>query len=453
MGKKLPERGTCAGDSKRIVDIDGLLGGFTDPMHMGPACVMAVASCSPTALCPNCVCVCVCIPRSAFGLEGGAQHTAPTAAIALATPSSQVVMAPRKGETDEQKIHRMYKNASEAISRAQFRQIVAALKEHPRHILALHRQLSTLGAFGDAAGAATSSATEPPAKLALCDSDAPARTDGDDEQSTDAADLAPTSSSHTGTKPAFVFDRNTTRVEHFSPTHLEVALSLLEPASLSKENLKKVVKKGCRDYNRKVLQRYWEYLTGEGPAMPLAKDGTKSWDSFIANAKVMNETRGRRLSDAVLPTDWYEQGLNSFALARDGELELKKKTADGVLSMNFPVPKGACEFNIEQNWRENGAVLTQVNGPLMQPLGILFAQASTPGASAGAAKRPAGGPPSIRITAKRPPASGPRSTGAKRGRGADSSSDVNLSIDASALQNVMDSAGLQLNFSPRFRSS
>lgn len=364
-------------------------------------------------------------------------------------------MAPRKGETDEQKINRMYMNASAAISRAQFKQVVAALKEHPRHIPAVHRQLATLGALGAAASTAAKSAKESPAKLALCDDD------GDDadmgpqtKQGDTDASPAPGGSTGSDQKPALVFDRNTSRVEHLSPTHLEVALSLVEPASMSRANLKRIVKRGCRDHNRKVILRYWEYLTGEGPAMPLAKGGDKSWGAFIENAKLLNEARGRRLSDAVLPIDWYEQGLYNFNIVSDGELELTKKTADGVLKRSFLVPKGALEFSIEQNWSDNGAVLAQLNGPLMQPLGILFAQEpSSSLAAPNAARRPSAGP-NIRINSTRPASAATSSSraGAKHRR-TGCGDTVNFSIDPSTLQQVIDSAGLQLNFAPEFRTT
>lgn len=151
--------------------------------------------------------------------------------------------------------------------------------------------------------------------------------------------------------------------------------------------------------------------------------------------------------------DWYSDGLYGFSIVKEGELELTKKTADGELTMNFPVPKGALEFVIEQNWRENGAVLTQVNGPLMQPLGILFAQVAAPTLGSGAGGRPAGGKPNIRTHSKRPCAQPTSGSSEKRRRTAAHGSDVSFSIDSSTLQSVIDPAGLQLNFTPKFRAT
>lgn len=64
-------------------------------------------------------------------------------------------MAPRKGETDDDRITRMCQKASQTIPKAQMKHILAALKEHPQHIPTAHRQLTTLGAIKGSTGSSS----------------------------------------------------------------------------------------------------------------------------------------------------------------------------------------------------------------------------------------------------------------------------------------------------------
>lgn len=360
-----------------------------------------------------------------------------------------VKMAPRKGETAEEKINRMYQNASQAISRAQYKEVMTALKSHPQHIPAVHRQLATSGALpGGSKSPSKGPSAEDVDRLALCDSlgsTKGAACNPSTADTTEADDTPADSTGGTDSKATFCFDRNTSRVEHLSPTHLQVALTSLEPASLSKANLSKIKKRGCRDFNKNTLLRYWEYMTGQGPAMPLAKDGNKTWDAFLASARDSNDARGRRLSDTVLPIDWYERGLYNFSLVREGELELTKKTRRGIMKTSFPIPKSALEFRIEQNWSEAGAVLTQVNGPMVQPLAVLFLQPSAEqDADVGSAS--SSNAPGRRVTYKRSaPGAEQQASSKKRA----TTGQTTITIDTSSLEKLVKKTDLQLKFNPK----
>lgn len=283
-------------------------------------------------------------------------------------------MAPRKGETDDDRITRMYQNASQAIKKAQMKQILTALKDHPQHIPTVHRQLTTLGAIKG-----TTSSSSCPAAASPTKDDAigilPAIEDGIAEtpvKENQCDEELQGSTGGTGEKPQYIFDKNTTRVEQLPATYLEAALTALEPASLSKANLRKILKRGCRDYNQKLLLKYWEFATGMAPSMPLTINGNTSWDSFVSHGRVQNSRRQRRLSDLVLPVDFYSDGVYSFDLAKKGYLTISRKGDGGVQQVQFGVPACALDFQIESNWSENAAVLVQVGGPLVQPLSAIF---------------------------------------------------------------------------------
>ena len=166
-------------------------------------------------------------------------------------------MAPRKGETAEEKITRMYHAASTAITKAQYKAVCTALKDHPQHIPAVHRQLVTLGALEAPEHSPRQASPTPQTTLpAICDDEATADTPTKGNADTGAtmdgqADSTGGTQEDTST---FVFDKNLSRVEHLFPTHLESALSLVEPAALSKENLKKIMKKGCREFVAKRIE-------------------------------------------------------------------------------------------------------------------------------------------------------------------------------------------------------
>ena len=364
-------------------------------------------------------------------------------------------MAPRKGETAEEKITRMYHAASTAITKAQYKAVCTALKDHPQHIPAVHRQLVTLGALQAPEHSPRQASPTPQTTLpAICDDEATADTPTKGNADTGAtmdgqADSTGGTQEDTST---FVFDKNLSRVEHLFPTHLESALSLVEPAALSKENLKKILKKGCREFNRKELQKLWEYMTGESPSMPLSKDGNKTWDAFVANGKLQNMARGRRLADVVLPIDWYTAGLFNFDLVSEGVLQLTRKGKD-YETLELPVPKNAMEFRIEQNWSENGAVLIQVNGPLVQPLATLFRSASHL-----TAQQPAPSIGPTRIVGKRSaPSSGDTGFNAsakKADMGEAKSSDdtMHITIDAKTWKRVLKQPEIQLKFNPKAKT-
>lgn len=234
------------------------------------------------------------------------------------------IMAPRKGETDEDRITRMYQNASQAISKAQMKQMLAALKEHPQHIPTVHRQLTTLGAIkGGKTTAACAAAS--PGKSGACPAIEDGCVDTPVKDNIPCDDELQGSSGGTEEKPLYAFDKNTTRVEQLPATYLEAALTALEPAFLSKANLRNIMKKGCRDYNQKLLLRYWEFATGMAPSMPLTVNGTKSWDAFVSHGRQQNMMRQRRLSDLVLPVDFYSDGVYHIDLATRGCLTITRK--------------------------------------------------------------------------------------------------------------------------------
>lgn len=279
-------------------------------------------------------------------------------------------MAPRKGETDDDRIIRMYQNASQAINKTQMKQILAALKEHPQHIPTVHRQLTTLGAIKGTTSSSNSHAAASPTK-----DDAigifPAIEDGTAEtpvKENQGDDELQGSTGGTEEKPQYIFDKNTTRVEQLPATYLEAALAALGPASLSKANLRNILKRGCRDYNQKLLLKYWEFATGMAPSMPLTINGNKSWDSFVSHGRMQNSRRQRRLSDLVLPVDFYSDGVYSFDLAKKGYLAISRKGDCGFQQVQFSVRACALDFQIESNWSENAVVLVQVGGPLVSAI-------------------------------------------------------------------------------------
>lgn len=212
-------------------------------------------------------------------------------------------MAPRKGETADQKAQRYNQQAALFLQKARYERVLKALKQRPDVLPDVERQLKDLKVL-DEPGETLQS---PMIKRKQEDTEMTPMKGQEDEQCGDCgkADLNDDGKGEqdmaVGVQctPAIHWDRNVTRCEQLPVAILKKALGAAEKSTFSVANIKSIVKKGAREPSQPFLVQCLEFVSNLDPNSTIEFKYRQA-EAFTTWVEELNIAIGRRARDLVL---------------------------------------------------------------------------------------------------------------------------------------------------------
>ena len=152
-------------------------------------------------------------------------------------------MAPRKGETADQKAQRYNQRAQFFIHKARYERVFQALKASPHVLPDVERQLVDLGVM-ESSGPGGAGGVKVESKSSAGQVDE--TVGGASEPSEQKGSMGMAGAVGVDDEKK-AWDRNLTKIEHLGPSLLVEALQHAEPAAFSPGNIKSITKRGARN--------------------------------------------------------------------------------------------------------------------------------------------------------------------------------------------------------------